>query len=426
MTSPSQILSHWPKATALSLGCAATLLGGCTTNLAPREALPNKVSVRSPEFRQGLGAVIEPGFIEGNRVVVLSNGDEIFPAMLAAIRSARKTIDLETFVFEKGEVPEAFAKALEERARAGVKVNVIVDAVGGSKSRPYQKRLRDAGVQLEPFHSVWWLNPRRYNYRTHRKLLIVDGRIGFIGGVGIADEWAGNASSSAEWRDLHFRVEGPVVAQLQGAFSANWFHTHHEVLLGTEYFPPLAPAGHTPARVFNSSPRQTRAAVELSYQLAIAAAQRSLVIESPYFVPSRALIDALCAASRRGVHVQILMPGEHIDQKAVRRASRKRWPELLQAGVELFEYQPTMIHTKLLIADGYFVSIGSANFDPRSLAINDECNLNALDSALAQRLTTIFQRDLLRAKPVESGKSKLSHAPEAPVQAVQTPVEHQL
>ena len=410
----------------ISLAGASIFLGGCAINRAPHEALPSKVPIRSAAFRQGMGAVIDPAFVEGNRVKTLSNGREIFPAMLAAIREARQTINFETYVFEKGEIPRVFADALAERARAGVKVNLIVDAVGGSKSRAYHRELSAAGVQLEPFHSIWWADPRRYNYRTHRKLLIVDGRIGFIGGAGIADQWKGDAASSAEWRDLHFRVEGPVVAQLQGAFAANWAHTHRETLQGREYFPPLPSAGTTPARVFISSPRQSRAAVELAYQLAIAAAQHSLLIESPYFIPSRPLLDALCAAARRGVRVEILMPGPHLDHKAVRRASRKRWPKLFAAGVALYEYQPTMIHTKLMIADGHFVSLGSANFDPRSLAINDEANLNALDPALAAELTRVFRRDLLSAKRLEPGKDGAGGIHEVPLQALEAGAEPQL
>lgn len=408
---------------AASAGC---LYGGCTKSFAPSKALPATVGIRSEAFRQGMGAVVEPGFVAGNDVRILENGDEIFPAMLRAIRGARKTINFETFVFERGDVPQAFAQALAERARAGVRVNVVLDAVGAAKSRTYQKGLREAGVQIEPFHSIMWLDPRRYNYRTHRKILVIDGKIGFTGGVGIADEWRGNASSPDQWRDLHFRVEGPVVAQLQGVFAANWFHTHKEILQGPDYFPPLSSAGSLPARFFQSSPRQMRAAVELSYQLAIASAQKSLLIESPYFVPDRALVEALCEAAGRHVRIQILMPGDHIDQKAVRRASRKRWPKLLAAGVELFEYQPTMIHTKLMIADGYFVGVGSANFDPRSLSINDEANLNVLDSNLAGKLTRVFEGDLRKAQRVEGGKPRLDKVHEVPVQAAQTPLESQL
>jgi cardiolipin synthase len=403
------------------------LLAGCAQQATLRGPLPAQTPVHSAEFRRAMGALIVPGFASGNRVQTLSNGAEIFPAMLAAIRGARKSINFETFVFERGEIPAEFAQALGERARAGVSVNVILDAFGASKSTPYRQELRDAGVHLELYHRLFWFDAHRFNYRTHRKLLIVDGRIGFIGGVGIADAWNGRASNPEEWRDLHYRVEGPVVAQMQGAFNDDWLDTHHEVLQGSAYYPPLSPAGSLPAKVFFSSPRPGRSAVELMYHLAIAGSQRSLRIETPYFLPDRALLDALCAAAQRGVRVQIIMPGEHIDQKAVRRASRKRWPKLLQAGVELYEFQPTMIHTKLLVADDLFTSVGSANFDPRSLRINNEANLSVLDAGFAAEQTRIFQRDLQRSQRVENdGGHPLKRPHEIPVQTAQTPVESQL
>lgn len=402
------------------------MAAGCSRNLAPEKPLAHTVAVRSETFAQAIGALVTPGFVPGNKVQAYNNGDEIFPAMLSGIRAARQTINFETFIFEKGEVPAAFAAALEERARAGVRVNLILDAVGGAKSRPYQAGLREAGVQIEPFHPVWWINPRRTNYRTHRKLLIVDGRVGFIGGVGIGDDWKGNARTPEEWRELHFRVEGPVVAQMQGAFAANWFYTRKEVLQGPTYFPALAPVGPARARTFISSPRESRSAVEIDFQMAIASAQRSLLIQNPYFMPGDALTEALCAASRRGVRVKILMPGEHMDQKAVRRASRKRWPKLMEAGVELYEFGPTMIHSKLLIADGYFVAVGSSNFDPRSLRINDEANLDVLDAGLAARMTRIFEADLRRSKRVEPGKDGGVKPHELPAAVVQTPLEPQL
>ena len=287
----------------------ALFLCSCAHSPTLRKPLPAESAVGSPEFRQAMGALISPGFAPGNRIQTLSNGAEIFPAMLAAIRSAKKSINFETFVFYKGEVPQKFADALAERARAGVAVNVILDAVGAKKSEPYKKQMRDAGVNLEYYHRLLWFDFHRYNYRTHRKLLIVDGKVGFIGGVGIADEWKGQASSPEEWRDLHYRVEGPVVAQMQGAFNDDWLDTHHEVLQGSAYYPPTPPAGSALAKVFFSSPRPGRSAVELMYHLAIASARKSVMIETPYFIPDRALMDALIEAARRGVRVQILMPG---------------------------------------------------------------------------------------------------------------------
>ena len=406
--------------------CTAFMLAGCASSDRISKPFPHTTPVASTEFRQTMGTLVPPGFVSGNRITILNNGREIFPAMLAAIRSARKTINLETFVFYHGEIPREFADALEERARAGVSVHVILDAVGAKKSRRYHSDLRKAGVQLELYHSIFALDFRRYDYRTHRKLLITDGKVGFIGGVGIADEWDGNASSPQEWRDQHFRVEGPVVAQLQGAFEDNWFKTRGEILQGSEYFPPLPHAGSLLASAFYSSPRAARSSVELMDNLAIASATRSLILETPYFLPSKAIVEALCAAARRGVRVEILVPGDHIDQKAVRRASRKRWPRLLSAGVVLYEYKPTMIHTKLLIADGLFVSIGSANLDFRSLRINDEANLNVLDSGFARCEERIFSEDRHQSERVVNTAHGLKDVTQFPLQTAQTPVESQL
>lgn len=414
---------HFQLLKPLFVLVAAAALAGCASSTLMDGPIANAPAIRSPAFRQTTGHVLGVPFGGGNRLTTLRNGDEIFPAMLQAIRGAKKTVTFETFVFEKGAVPAAFADALEERARAGVKVHLILDAHGAKKSSTYDERLRAAGVEIVRFHSVWWPDLRRYNNRTHRKLLVVDGRVGFIGGVGIADEWAGHADSPEHWRDCHYRVEGPAVAQLQGAFAANWLENRHALLAGADYFPPLPPAGRVEAALFYGAPRHGRYAVPLMYHLAISGARQSLLIENAYFVPDRELIDALVAAAQRGVKVQIIVPGEHIDQKAVRRASHKRWPRLLEAGVEIYEYEPTMIHSKLLIADGLFVSIGSANFDSRSMRLNDEANLDVLDAAFAAEQTAIFQHDRAAAHRVTPDEHSRKSMAEKPTQAVQTPVE---
>jgi cardiolipin synthase len=225
------------------LATGALLLVGCAAGRPLHAPFAPRAAIGTPEFRQAMGHLLGPPFTGGNKITTLSNGDQIFPAMFHAIRGAKKSITFETFVFDKGEVPAAFAEALAERARAGVKVHLIVDAHGGRKSRSYRGMLRKAGVQIEAFHPILYWDLRRYNNRTHRKLLVVDGKVGFIGGVGIADEWAGNADSPKHWRDNHYRIEGPAVAQLQGAFADNWLKTAEEVLQGPEYFPPLARAG---------------------------------------------------------------------------------------------------------------------------------------------------------------------------------------
>lgn len=398
----------------------------CVKNSAIRKPLPSVSAIGSASFEQASGAMLGQGFVPGNRLTILNNGDEIFPAMLDAIRNAKSTVNFETYVFEQGDIPEKFAQALSERARAGVEVNVILDAHGCKKSEVYHDQMRTAGVNLEIYHPIFWWDFRRYNFRTHRKLLIVDGSIGFIGGVGIADKWAGDARNPDEWRELHFRVDGPVVAQLQATFADNWFPTTDEVLQGAPYFPALASIGSAKSSAFPSAPKQDEFAIELMYHLVIASSQKSLLIENAYFVPNKPLVEALCKAANRGVKVQIIMPGEHMDQKAVQRASRKSWPELLDAGVELYEYQPTMIHSKLLIADGLFVSLGSANFDPRSLHINDEANLNVMNAAFASELTRIFRKDLANSQPAKRDRNPAKATIEAPAAVVQAPLEGQL
>lgn len=409
-----------------SLAVFAVALAGCVTGGGLDHPIADAPPIRSASFRQSMSGVLGAPFTTGNRITTLNNGAEIFPAMLSAVRSAKRSITFETFVFEKGAVPEKFAEALAERARAGVKVHVIVDAHGSRKSRAYHRQLEDAGVELEKYHPIFWPDPRRYNNRTHRKLLVIDGKVGFIGGVGIADEWKGDARTPEEWRDIHYRVEGPAVAQIQSAFLENWVKTHETLLVGPAYFPPLAPAGNVSGGVFVSSPRRGNTSVIHMFQLAIASSRQSLKIENPYFIPDDELLASLVAAERRGVRVQILLPGRHIDQKAVRRASRKKWDDLLKAGVELYEFQPTMIHTKLLIADGLFVSVGSANLDNRSLRLNDEANLNVLDAGFAAQQTRIFERDLTQATPITLENYRDKSLAETPAAIVQTPAEGQL
>lgn len=417
-----------PLPLSLSIGAAgmALLLASCTTSEKIRSPLPPAAPAHSDSFRQAMGNLVGPGFTAGNRITTLNNGAEIFPAMLGAIRSAKRTINFETFVYYHGEIPEAFADALAERARAGVQVNVILDAVGALKSQRYHKALREAGVQLAIYHPLRWWDFFSFNYRTHRKLLIVDGTTGFTGGVGIADDWDGDARSPAEWRELHYKIEGPVVAQMQAIFAENWFESRREVLQGPTYFPALRRVGSIDAGAFAASPKQSDFDLELMYHLAIASARRSIYIESPYFIPDRTMTDALVQAGRSGVDIRILMPGPHIDQGAVRRASRKRWPKLLASGVRLYEYEPTMIHSKLMIVDGIFVTVGSANFDPRSIRINDEANLNIVDEDFAAQQTRIFFDDLRQSRPIDPNDFGIKTLVELPLGTLQTPLESQL
>ncbi|MDP9003336.1 MAG: phospholipase D-like domain-containing protein, partial [Verrucomicrobiota bacterium] len=366
----SILISRFVPAAAIVL---VLLLDGCTLGEGKKvtQEVAPLYSAASPEFRQATGSLLGGNFVAGNSITTLVNGRQIFPAMLSAIRAARKSIDFETYIFWDGEIAKQVADALAERARTGVTVNVILDAQGTSKMGSENlENLRSAGANVVKYHSLVWLDPRRYNNRSHRKLLVIDGKVGFVGGVGIADEWLGDGESPAHWRDNHYKVTGPVVAQLQAVFMDNWLKTKGEVLHGPEYFPPLAATGPYTAQAFKSSPRHGDMDIHLMYLLAIASAKKSLLIENAYFLPDDLMRKELISAAKRGAKVEIVVPGEHIDQKAVRAASRKHWPELLKAGIRIYEYQPAMVHVKLMIVDGAFVSVGSGNLDLRSIRLN--------------------------------------------------------
>ena len=357
--------------------------------------------VSSPDFVRSMGVLLGPPIVGGNRTETLLNGDQIFPSMLQAIGSARRTIDFETYIYWSGRVGKSFADALSERARAGVKVHILVDWVGSQKMDKAQlAEMEAAGVEIRRYHPLRWYTIDRINNRTHRKLLVVDGRIGFTGGVGIADEWNGHAQDPEHWRDTHYRIEGPAVAQMQAAFLDNWTKVSGTVLHGESYFPPLAPAGDEPAQVFKSSVEGGAESTHLMYLMAIAAARRSIDLAMAYFVPDEVALETLEAAMKRGVKVRIIMPGPHTDSALVRRASRAMWGRMLAAGAEMYEYQPTMYHCKVLVVDGLWTSVGSTNFDNRSFSLNDEANLNIYDRAFAQRQIRDFEADLEHSRRI--------------------------
>lgn len=367
--------------------------------------LGNAHAIESAQFRREMGVLLGPGILAGNQVQALDNGREIFPAMLADIRSARRSITFETFVYWSGDIGQAFSDALSERARAGVEVNVIIDWVGGMKmDESLVTAMRGAGVKLELYRPLKWYNLSRVNKRTHRKLLVVDGRIGYTGGVGIADHWEGDAGDPEHWRDMHFRVEGPVVAQLQAAFIDNWIKSTGRVLNGEDYFPPLAGAGDMDAQLFISSPEGGGESMHVMYLMAIASARTSLDVHASYFVPDEVTLRALRMALKRGVRLRVLVPGDHIDSELVQVASRALWGGLLEEGAEIHVYQPTMMHVKSLVVDEYLVSVGSTNFDVRSFQLNDEASLNVYDRGFARRMTATFERDLLQARPYTLGE----------------------
>ena len=358
-------------------------------------------AVSDQQFLRSMSVLLGPPLIEGNRVDTLLNGDQIFPSMLEAIAGAKQTIDFETYIYWSGEIGKRFAAALSERARAGVKVNVLVDWVGSQKmDEDSIKAMTDAGVDFRKYRPLRWYSLGRVNNRTHRKLLVVDGRIGFTGGVGVADNWTGNAQDPEHWRDNHYRLEGPAVAQMQAAFMDNWTKVSGSVLHDVSYFPSQQASGKQYAQVFQSSSQGGSESMHLMYLLSIAAATRTIDLAMAYFVPDDVTSEALISAMKRGVRLRLILPGQYNDTDLVRNASRAVWGPLLQAGALIHEYQPTTYHVKLLIVDGVWSSVGSTNFDARSFRLNDEANLNIHDADFARVQTETFETDLKQAQRI--------------------------
>jgi len=353
------------------------------------------------EFLRALHGAAGECISEGNAVDLYQNGDEIFPPMLAAIHASRSTIHFSTYVYWAGVVPETFARALSDAALRGVVVRVVLDSEG---TEPMPKglvqQMRDAGCTVAWFRRMRWFDWMKYNHRTHRRLLIVDGTVAFTGGVGIADEWTGHAQSPAHWRDTHVRLTGPIVASLQGAFTDNWNQCTEELLLHGRDYPKLQPTGDVPVCAVVSTPANGASEAQRVMAACVAGSTRTLHVSNAYFVPPASFIDALCAASERGVDVIILVPGPYHDQKIVQRASRHTWPRLVRAGVRIYEYQPTMMHAKTVIADGELLLVGSINFDPRSFALNAECGVVIVSRRHAADADRYFEDDITRSRQV--------------------------
>ncbi|MEO7598341.1 MAG: cardiolipin synthase [Opitutus sp.] len=352
-------------------------------------------------FAAAMGPLLGADFTGGNKVQTLVNGDNFFPPMLKAIREAKKTITLETYIWTSGKISEQFIEALTERARAGVKVHVLLDGMGTLKFKDEdKKRLTDGGVKLLKYGREHWYEIKpNINHRTHRKLLIVDGQIGFTGGMCVDDTWLGNADSREVWRDTQVRVEGPAVRQMQAVFTSNWLQTSGALLLGTDYFPEFEREGRVDAMCFKSGPGEGVESARISYLLAIASARKSIDIEHAYFVPDDLAIRMLLEARDRGVKIRVIIP-EKNDSKFGRAASRSRWGQLMATGVEFYQYQPAMLHAKTMVVDDFFVTVGSVNFDNRSFSINDEVALNVLNAGVAGDHHQIFENDLTHSKPL--------------------------
>ncbi len=352
--------------------------------------------VDSPQFRRSLDA-FGTEMVPHNDARLLENGDQTFGAMLEDIRRARQSINVELYIFDQGLVGSEFARALAERARAGVEVRVLVDGFGSSLGG-LEAEMRDAGAQVFVYKPLRIYSLFRIGNRTHRRVVTVDGRIGFCGGFAFDDRWKGSARDPSEWRDTNIRIEGPAVSQLQHVFFEDWVHTTGEVLHGTRQFPFIEPAGNLLAQVIGSGRNDQSSMAKLLYYMAIQAARQRIWIENAYFVPDRQIRQGLVAAAARGVDVRILVPGKYIDSPNVRLASRFHYGELLDGGVQIYEYLPTMLHCKVMVVDGLWSSIGSINFVNRSFKKNAEVSVTVYDRGFARQVEKTFERDLTESE----------------------------
>jgi cardiolipin synthase len=381
---------------ALATVIALNFIGG---EKRVQHRLEHRYGIEDAQFQREMATLLGPPIADGNQVRNLENGVEIFPAMLEAIESARHNINFETYIYWSGDVGRKFAGALAERARAGVTVNVLLDWLGSQKiSDELIDEMKAAGVHVELYHPLRWYNLGRINNRTHRKLLIVDGEVGFTGGVGVADNWDGDADTAEHWRDSHYELRGPAVAQMQAAFLDNWIKATGAVLQGAEYFPELRKVGDARAQVFIASPSGGGDSMLLMYLMSVTAATTSIDLSASYFVPDALMRGAMLGARKRGVRIRLTCPAT--ESRGDRARPTCPVGELLEAGVEIHEFLPTMFHCKTLIVDRRLVSVGSTNFDNRSFRLNDEANLNVYDAQFAERATEVFERDLKRSRKI--------------------------
>lgn len=337
----------------------------------------------------------------GNRVEVLTNGTRFYPSMLEAIRAARETINMECYIFKKGEIGGAFVEALAERARAGVRVMLVMDAIGSFGAfHASAGPLRAAGCRVEPYQAITWYRLGRLNNRTHRELLVVDGRVAFVGGAGVADWWARPTRGKPMWRDMMIRVEGPVVSQIQGVAAENWLECCGEILTGPETYKAHEKADGVSAFALKSSPSDRATVSRVLFQTLIEGANHECRISTPYFLPDKAFRQALIRTAQRGVRITVVVPGFRTDQRWVRLASRRMFGQLLEGGVRIFEYEPGMIHVKMLVVDRLWCAIGTTNLDNRSFEHNDEVNLTMRSDVIAARLLEDQAADIVRSHEV--------------------------
>jgi len=393
--------------------------------------IPNIV-LGEPSFFPTIAAHTDAPVIGGNSVELLFNGEEIFPAMLDAIRSARKSITYLQYLYKGGDMAFELAEAFAERCRAGVQVNILIDDHGGSEMPAEIPELwRESGCQMKWFRRIrlfQFITPWEllsYNYRNHRRILVIDGRIGFTGGHGVSDAWTGDGRTKGHWRDTDARVEGPIVQQLQAAFVESWRETTGDMLGDELYFPPLEPHGNVNAQVVASSPFGGTYESYLLFLLSIASAKKSIYITNPYFVPDEHMTQALLNAVARGVHVVLLTPGK-IDWMLVYRASRRGLGPLMLGGIEIYEYQPALLHAKTMVVDGIWATVGSTNLDNRSFALNQELNLVVHDAAIAGKLERAFDEDLKHSEKLTYQAWKGRPLSEKILELLTIPIKEQL
>jgi cardiolipin synthase A/B len=393
------------------MGCAVKSAPRLLDASAPEVAEDRKRSEpdgsdEADQLRRTLEGVVGVPATEGNHVDVLRNGDEIFPPMLDAIERADHTIDFLTFIYWEGDIGWEFANRFADRARAGVRVRVLLDAWGAHPMhRSLLEHMEDNGVRLRWFRPLRRFWPGTINHRTHRKVLITDEAIGFTGGVGIADEWRGDARDETEWRDTHFRIEGPAVDGLRAAFLDNWAETDPELFdEGTDRFPDQPKPGTALVQCVRGASETGWSDVATLYRTLLQLARRQIRLTTPYFVPDADLADRLCAASDRGVDVQILLPGPFMDKRFVQIAAEAEYDRLLEHGITIWNFQPTMLHAKAMTVDGLLANVGSANFNPRSVTWDEEINVVAIDEPLTTKLDTQFEEDLERSEQIQPGR----------------------
>lgn len=353
-------------------------------------------------FMRALHGAAGHGCTTGNHVTLYQNGDEIFPAMLDAIRGSRSSVHFSSYILWSGEIADRFVDAFCDAARRGVVVRLVVDSEGSAKrlDAGLVRRLRDAGCHFAWYRPAQWFDLIKYDSRTHRRILVVDGMVGFTGGVGIADPWLGDAEGPEHWRDTHARIAGPAVRGLQAGFTDNWNQCTRELLLNEPDYPVLAPSGDMTMTTVISTPAGGSSPAQRVMAACIAAATRTLHVTNAYFVPTPAFVEALCAARARGVEVKVIVPGPYHNKPFVRRASRHTWKALLAGGVEVHEFQPTMVHAKTLTVDGTLALVGSINFDPRSFSLNAEAGIVVADPGLAAEMDSAFAADLARCRRI--------------------------